>query len=232
MAHSRNSSYMKAVTGLCLIAVIVIIVNMLGKNVEKMDMGKYKANMKSYKNLVPFEEKQKDSVSKLIAGFWVNDKPADKTSPAVSDRIEMKDNGIVWRTITYKFPNDSNDTSVFIRAFTAWVPPFASNIDTQNLLTFDVHIIRQTFAGIDTCYDNPSPDTTWIILKTADGFEMDGKKYTSYDTTDLAHFFPEGAVAMVDAVSVNPCKSGYITKEYRDLALPPETSLQNTKEKQ
>lgn len=232
MAH-KNSGYMKAVLGICLIAVIFIIIKMLNHNFDKIDMDDYKSKMKNYKNLLPFEEKQKDSVSALVAGFWVNDKPADKTNPGISDRIEMKENGIVWRTLTYKYPADSADTSTFIRAYTAWVPPFATNINNTKLITFDVHIIRQTFAGIDTCYANPNPDTTWEITLLPNGnISTGGSEYTKFDTTDLQHFFPEGAVAMVDAVTVNSCVNGYLTKNFRELALPAKTSLQITKEKQ
>ena len=230
MARS-NAGLIKALMGITLIVLIVMVINNLSKKADLQDFDKYKAKINNYKNLNPFSEPQKDSVSKELAGFWQYDRPAKDTSPGISDRIEIKDNGIIWRVITYKYPTSASDSSIFTIASTSYLRPFASNKDNPSFLTFDLHIIRQTFAGKDTCYSNPNPDTTWEILRTAEGLQLGNMIYTAFDTSDMEHFFPVGAVAMVDAVTVDPCSKIFLTSDYRDQALQqPSTSLPDQKE--
>jgi hypothetical protein len=167
----------------------------------------------------------------VLAGFWQYDRAANDTNPGIRDRIEIKDNGIIWRVIIYKFPTPTSDTNIFVKASTGYLRPFASNKDNPSLLTFDLHIIRQTFAGKDTCYSNPNPDTTWEILRLANGLQTGNITYTPFDTSDMSHFFPKGAVAMVDAITVNQCNKDFLTTDYRELAIQqPSVSLPNQKE--
>lgn len=225
---SSNSSYMKAFAGVILIAVIIAVVNNFSKKADIQDYSKYKEKIDNNKRLHPFSETQKDSVSLLLAGFWQYDKPAvDTSTPGISDRIEIKENGIIWRVITYKYLTSANDTARFMHAMTAYLRPFASRKDNPSHLTFDTHIIRQTFAGTDTCYGIGTVDTTWEIIRTQNSLLMNHVTYVPFDTSDLAHFFPQRAVAMVDDVKVNPCKSAYLQKDFRALALKqPNHSLQ------
>lgn len=232
MARS-NAGYMKALMGIALIVMIGLLINSLSKKADIKDYSKYKAKISNNKKLNPFSEPQKDSVSKVLAGFWQYNKAANDTNPGISDRIEIKDNGIIWRVVTYKYPTSASDTAIFIKASTAYLRPFANNKDNPSFLTFDLHIIRQTFAGKDTCYSNPTPDTTWEILRTENGLQTGNTTYVPFDTSDLTHFFPDGAVAMVDAVTVNPCSKDFLTKDYRELAIQqPSASLPHQKESQ
>lgn len=232
MARS-NSGYTKALMGIALITMIVLLINNLSKKAELQDYSKYKAKINNYKNLIPFSEQQKDSVSKEVAGFWQFNKAAEGTNPGITDRIEIKDNGIIWRVVTYKYLTPTNDTAIFVKASTAYLRPFASNKDNPSFLTFDLHIIRQTFAGKDTCYSNPNPDTTWEILRSDTELQTGNTTYTPFDTSDLMHFFPEGSIAMVDAVTVNPCSNDFLIKDYRELAIQqPSASLPHQKETQ
>lgn len=217
---SSNTSYLKAFAGIILIVVIISIVNNFSKKADIQDYSKYKAKIDNNKKLRPFSENQKDSVSLLLAGFWQYDKPAvDTSTPGISDRIEINKNGIIWRAITYKYLTSTNDTSRFMHAMTAYLRPFASSKDNPSHLTFDTHIIRQTFAGADTCYGIGNVDTTWEIIRGPNNLQMNNVTYIPFDTSDLAHFFPQGAVAMVDDIKINPCKSVYSQKDFRALAL-------------
>jgi hypothetical protein len=232
MARS-NSGYMKAIMGTVLLVMVVLLINNLSKKADIQDYDKYKAKIINNKRLNPFSEPQKDSVSKEVAGFWHYEKSATETSAGISDRIEIKDNGIIWRVVTYKYPTAASDTAIFIKASTAYLRPFASNKDNPSFLTFDLHIIRQTFAGKDTCYSNPNPDTTWEILRGVNELQTGSITYTPFDTSDLTVFFPEGAVAMVDAVTVNQCSKNFLSKDYREQAIQkPSTSLPHQKETQ
>ncbi len=231
MARS-SSSYMKAALGVVMMVIVALVINNLSKKADTDDYAKYKAGIENNKKLNPFSEPQKDSVGKLIAGFWVSDKAADSINPAVFDRIEIKDNGIVWRVITYKFPQDSVDTAVFTHAYTSYLRAFASNKDNASLLTLDNKILQQVFAGYDTCYANPSPDSTWIMRFTEKGLETGGKLYTAFDTNDLSIFFPKGAVKMVNDITIVQCKNGVSPTNFRDLSILQATSLQTKKEPQ
>jgi hypothetical protein len=231
MARS-SSGYMKAALGVVMMVIVALVINNLSKKADINDYAKYKAGVENNKKLNPFSEPQKDSVGKLIAGFWVSDRVADSINPAIFDRIEIKDNGIVWRVITYKFPQDSIDTAVFTHAYTSYLRAFASNKDNPSLLTLDNKMLQQVFAGYDTCYANPTPDSTWIMQFTEKGIESGGKLYTAFDTTDLSRFFPQGAVKMVNDINIVQCKNGVPPTNFRDLSILQTTSLQTEKEQQ
>jgi len=231
MARS-SSGYMKAALGVVMMIIVALIINSLSKKADVDDYAKYKAGVENNKKLNPFSEPQKDSVGTLIAGFWIHDKAADSISPAIFDRIEIKDNGIVWRVITYKFPQDSIDTAVFTHAYTSYLRAFASNKDNPSLLTLDNKMLQQVFAGYDTCYANPTPDSTWIMRLTDKGIESGGKLYSPFDTTDLSSFFPKGAVKMVNDINIVQCKNGVSPTNFRDLSILQTTSLQTEKEQQ
>jgi hypothetical protein len=231
MARS-SSGYMKAALGVVMMIIVALVINNLSKKADINDYAKYKAGVESNKKLNPFSEPQKDSIGKLIAGFWVCDKAADSINPAIFDRIEIKDNGIVWHVITYKYPQDSIDTAVFTHAYTSYLRAFASNKENPSLLTFDNKMLQQVFAGYDTCYANPTPDSTWIMRLTEKGIESGGKLYTAFDTTDLSTFFPKGAVKMVNDINIVQCKNGISPTNFRDLSILQTTSLQKEKEQQ
>lgn len=231
MARS-SSGYMKAALGIVMMIIVALVINNLSKKADIDDYAKYKAGVENNKKLNPFSEPQKDSVGRLLAGFWVCDKPADSINPAIFDRIEIKENGIVWRVITYKYPQDSIDTAVFTHAYTSYLRAFASNKDNASLLTLDNKILQQVFAGYDTCYANPAPDSTWIMRLTEKGIESSGKLYTAYDTTYLSTFFPKGAVNMVNDINIVQCKNGVSPTNFRELSILQTTSLQKEKEQQ
>jgi hypothetical protein len=218
MARSKNASYIKALLGIILIIVIMSVINKISKNADIENYDKYKAKIDNNKKLNPFAEAQKDSVSTLFAGFWQNESLPQGTAPGICDRIEMKKNGIVWRVKTYKYLTSTNDTAYFMHAMTGYLRPFANRKDITSLYTFDMHIIRQTYIGKDTCYGLADIDTTWEITRNENSLKMGNTEYIPYDTTDLAHFFPEGAIALVDAITINACKKDYLTKEYQELA--------------
>jgi hypothetical protein len=231
MARS-SSGYMKAALGVVMMVIVALVINNLSKKADIDDFAKYKAGVENNKKLNPFSEPQKDSVGRLIAGFWVSDKPSDSINPAIFDRIEIKENGIVWRVITYKWPQDSIDTAVFTHAYTSYLRAFASNKDNASLLTLDNKILQQVFAGYDTCYANPTPDSTWILRTTDKGIESGGKVFTAFDTSDLSKFFPNGAVKMVNDINIVQCKNGVSPTNFRELSILQTTSLQTEKEQQ
>lgn len=216
MPKTSRQSYIKALFMIVMIILVAFVINKLSKKADIEDYGKYKAQIDSYKQMITFKEEQKDSATIPFAGFWQLDIPAKgMDSPGKSDRIEFKRNGIIWRVITSKQPTATGDTITFRQAYTAYLRPFASFKNNASKVTFDVHMIRQTFmVGLDTCYGESNWDTTWEIIRNPQGIRILDNQYSQFDTTDLKHFFPEGAIDKVEAVSISQCEKGFSFEKF------------------
>lgn len=227
---TAKSSYIKAGLGIILIIILMGIINTMSKKADVEHYDQYKAKIDNNKSLNPFTEEQKDTAIVPFVGFWQYDRPPKDTVPGFSDRIEVKRNAIIWRVTTWKFLTPSGDTSYFMHALTAYMKPFASKKNNPKHLTFDTHIIRQTFIGKDTCYGLARVDTTWEMLRTPEGIRVKDANYIPYDTTDLSHFFPDGSIKLVDALTINACRSNPLTANLREIAFIPSKSLPAEKE--
>jgi hypothetical protein len=217
MAKSSSSSSMKSLIGLVVaLIIVVIVINKFSKNADIQDYSKYKEKVDMYKELSPFPEETKFSALPPFTGFWQFNKPQnDISTPWTSDRIEIKDNGIIWRVRTAILNKQGGDTIQFMHASTAYIRPFAKFKSDSQRVIFDVRIIRQSYmAGTDTCYGISNFDTTWEMARTSDGLVFSNYTLTPFNTTDLKHFFPEGAVAVVDAVSLNKCSHGFSLEKF------------------
>lgn len=211
--------------GIVLIIVIMTIINKLSKKADIQDYGKYKEKIDMYKELIPFSEDQKEAAVAPFSGFWQFNKVTnDSSTPWTSDRIEIKKNGIIWRVRTAILTNQAGYSIPFMHASTAYIRPFAKfKTDSQRVI-FDVRIIRQSFiTKTDTCYGASNFDTTWEITRTGGNLNFSNFQFSTFDTTDLKHFFPEGAINVVDAVSVNACRQDFSLEKFakdNDINLP------------
>lgn len=214
--RSRPSNTKTLVGMIAILIVVVIVINKFSKSADIQDYSKYKEKADLYKQLSPFPEETRMSALPPFVGFWqFNKVQNDASTPWTSDRIEIKDNGIIWRVRTAILNKPSGDTLRFMHASTAYIRPFAKfKTDSQRVI-FDVRIIQQSYiAGNDTCYGQSNFDTTWDISRTSDGLAFSNYTLTPFDTTDLKHFFPEGAIAVVDAVSLNRCSQGFSLEKF------------------
>jgi hypothetical protein len=217
MVKRSSPSNTKTLVGLIAILIVVIVViNKFSKNADIQDYSKYKEKADLYKQLAPFPEETRMSALPPFVGFWqFNKVQNDQSTPWTNDRIEIKDNGIIWRVRTAVLNKQSGDTVSFMHASTAYIRPFAKFKSDSQKVIFDVRIIQQSYiGGTDTCYGQSNFDTTWEMDRTSDGLAFSNYTLTPFDTTDLKHFFPEGAIATVDAVSLNKCSQGFSLEKY------------------
>jgi hypothetical protein len=185
-----------------------------------------------------FNEEVKDSVKKKISGFWYCTNAACPSVPflKISDRMELKDNGIFWQVKRSMISLPSGDSAVFLSVITGYMNPYSRVKTCSDSIACQVHFIAQvTASGSDTCYEeilHPSQDsiksvmpqllrtrqnqgeaavdTVWDIVANGKRFEFEGRSYSSYDTSGqaLSSFFPPGALKLVGKISLNKCRSG------------------------
>jgi hypothetical protein len=233
-----QKSYQKALYLAIAFVVVLVIANSLVKVVSH-SMNSLKANSgPANPNIVVFDEKDKDPIKKRIAGFW---RCGGAKSPAfpflrVSDRIELKDNGIFWRVKHTTIVLPSGDSAAFSMVMTGYANPYSKSRSDSDSMSFQVHFIGQVLiSGKDTCYveharmsndpkksvmpdilrtpqrqqDEGVVDTVWDIVANGEVFDFEGISYSKYDTAGpgLGSFFPAGATKLVGRISVPECSN-------------------------
>jgi hypothetical protein len=161
-----------------------------------------------FTKLEQYTGEQKDSIKAAIAGFWVYE--SDSAGPLhLRDRIELKDNGIAWRTIQYRvvFPAGESESLTHIQH--AYCNPYAPAGESPGHMYAESRIIRQVYVyQNDTCYGQSHEDAIWELRADGTRFELKGRRYASYGDRDLAIFFPEGAIDLIDDITVEKCPVG------------------------
>lgn len=160
-----------------------------------------------------------------VSGYWQRIEPEQLPDKpySISDRIELKTNGIFWQvhTLTLRLPG--GDTATYTHIQTGYLNPFKLTGNDSSTILIDALTSSQVFAGaVDTCYI-PSLATALrkqssllgmsqevfakSLRRSADTLFIDGRAYTGYDTTThpLADFFPRGSTELVDKVSLSEC---------------------------
>jgi hypothetical protein len=189
-------------------------------------------------NITLFNEDEKDLVKKNISGFWYCTNASCPSVPflKISDRIELKGNGIFWQVKRTMISLPSGDSAVFLSVITGYMSPYSRIKTCADSMACQIHFIAQVSAsGSDTCYEeilHPSQDsnksvvpqilrtrqnqgeaavdTVWDIVANGKRFEFEGRSYSPYDTSGQAlySFFPSGALKLVEKISLNKCKTG------------------------
>jgi hypothetical protein len=194
--------------------IVLIFFVIASKNVKSVDTGaKILNGVTRYKG---FSEKEKDNLKLKNAGFWQYSSDISPTIN-VSDRIELKTNGIFWQVTLYTIGLPSGNSTRFTHIITGYMNPFcklaANNTDS---ILCDVHTIKQAFImGKDTCYAPSDVDTTWNVIANGKRFGIGDRNYAPYDTAHgaLFRFFPEGVLSIVDKIALlqSPHGNGFIT---------------------
>jgi len=189
--------------------VIVLIFFMTTSKHEKsIDDGSFLLNgLAKYPG---FAETQKDSLKRRNAGFWHYASDTNTANPMIfmTDRFELKTNGIFWQVTDYTIGLPSMKSTRFMHIVTGYMNPFAKTGAGLDSIVCDVHIIRHAYVrGNDTCYGPSNFDTTWKVVANGRRFELGGNVYSPYDTSGhaLFSFFPKGALAIVDKVKIYQC---------------------------
>lgn len=194
--------------------IVLIFFMIASKNVKSVETGSKILNgVTRYKG---FSEKEKDGLKLRNAGFWQYASDSASTIN-VSDRIELKTNGIFWQVTQYTINLPSGRSTRFMHVITGYMNPFcmlaANNKDS---ILCDVHTIKQSIImGKDTCYAPSNVDTTWCVVANGERFGIGDRNYARYDTAGAAlfRFFPEGALNIVDKITLlqSPPGSGFIS---------------------
>jgi hypothetical protein len=179
--------------------IVLIFFLIASKNVKSVDTGSKILNgVTRYKG---FSEKEKDALRLRNAGFWQYASDISATI-SVSDRIELKTNGIFWQVTQYAIGLPSGNSTRFMHVITGYLNPFCKLAENnRDSILCDVHTINQTFImGHDTCYGASNSDTTWNVTANGKRFELGNRAYAAYDTAGgaLFRFFPSGVLDIID----------------------------------
>jgi hypothetical protein len=190
---------------------IVMIFFIMTSKHEKSDDPQFQI-MNGMAKYSSFDDKKKEELKKRNGGFWqfASDTNTDNATFYMTDRIELKTNGIFWQVSEYTLGLPSKQTARFTKIVQGYLNPFAKEGKSLDTLVCDVHIIRQAYImGKDTCYGPSNTDTTMVVVANGKRFEFEGKVYAPYDTAGpaLSAFFPKGAVDIVDKISIHQCQN-------------------------
>jgi hypothetical protein len=212
-------------------------------------------------NLVDLDTNEVASIKKKNAGFWFCSGIQDRRMPflSVSDRIELKDNGIFWRVRHDAIHLPSGDSVGFTAVTNGYMQPFYKSKTRADSIVCQVHFIGQVMtAGSDTCYiehtrmsDDPkksvmpdilrtkrlagevASDTAWDIIADGNHFGFDGREYSVYDTAGpaLYSFFPKGATRLVGKISVVRCSNGMYIETFAKQAIVKDFAAMSVQER-
>jgi hypothetical protein len=202
--HVRKTSSKNSFSKALILGVILIIALLFYKRISEKGLPQNLFSMLEQESVDPkaytlFAEEQKDSVNRAIAGFWTfNTTASDSQILNISDRIELKDNGIIWRTREFGLAASADTIKTLLVSY-AYIRPFSFFKDNSKKLVCEARIIREALiTGSDTCFSPGNVDEVWILTAGKDIFELDGRKYVSYGNADLTLFFPEKALDIID----------------------------------
>ncbi len=177
----------------------------------------------------PFEEERKKEITESLAGFWTHDSEegSDHRNMSVHDRIELIDNGIIWRVKTEEYYLPAGDTASLTTIIQAFLHPGFFAEESTQTISCDIRVLKKVLIhNNDTCYKPvysqqedgwkqdtvwyPLDEQTWYVRRNGDSLFLDGKIYQSYGDKPLDRFFPEGAIDLVDNIAVERCPSRLI----------------------
>ncbi len=178
-----------------------------------------------YSNLIEFTEEEKDSVKKVVAGFWTYTSDTG-SNPFIKDRVEIKDNGYIWQVEKIQCKLPSGRKKSLTHAVFAYLYPSSKGVEDSTRINCIERILNQVWIeDEDTCeireyIDDGGEIRDYLnvikdVYTDKDKFEMDNREYTLYKHTDISGFFPPGIIEFVynlSAVKDVPNKSEYTLK--------------------
>ena len=151
-----------------------------------------------YKGAKRFSEESKALYLKGIAGFWTFDLEKIAGGKLISkrDRLEIKENGIIWEVVEWKMTMPGADsTETFYHIRTAFINPYG--VSKGDSLS-DVYILSQEFIGTgDTCFGGYNYSELWQISRRGENIEISKRNYRQYKG-DRGDFFPRGIIDIVE----------------------------------
>ena len=160
-----------------------------------------------------FNNEVKDSVKKSIAGFWTLNTSIRK-NVILDDRIELMDNGMIWRIKHFTFSLPSGKTVELTQLINAYINPYTkAPDDPAGRIICEMRTLRQVWLhDEDTCDIKNFTDNLVKIFGDGNSFELENRPYTKYTNSDVSNFFPEGQLYIIHKltrVDETQSKSGY-----------------------
>jgi hypothetical protein len=151
-----------------------------------------------YKKVYRFSEQEKADFINKHAGLWQfnietmeNGKIVKKT-----DRLEIKQNGIVWQVTEWDIPMPSDTVVPFRQIRTAFIKPYGV---MKNDSMCDAFILTQAFTDrTDTCFGAWNYPELWSFQRDGASLIFNQRRYASYNG-EPGDFFPRGSIAYVQS---------------------------------
>ncbi|MGD9202715.1 MAG: hypothetical protein PVI26_14230 [Chitinispirillia bacterium] len=159
-----------------------------------------------------FSDEVKDSVKKAIAGFWILNTPIQKNI-LLNDRIELKDNGIIWRIKHFTFSLPSGKNVELTQLINAYINPYTNPSDDFSNVICEMRTLRQVWLyDGDTCDIRNFNDDLVKVFGDGNSFELENRRYTKYTDPDLSNFFPKDQLYIIHKLTRSDetqSKAGY-----------------------
>jgi hypothetical protein len=180
-----------------------------------------------YKGAQRFSEESKPRYLKGIAGFWTFDLEKIAGGKLISkrDRLEIKENGIVWEVVEWKMTMPGADSAeTFYHIRTAFINPYG--VLKGDSLS-DAYILSQEFIGAgDTCFGGYNYSELWQISRRGEYLEISKRNYRLYKG-DIEDFFPHGIIDLVEK-SENQLYYDTIVEGYKENRLNSVFNIRKT----
>jgi len=171
-----------------------------------------------------FSDERRELEKKKFAGFWefVTD-TLDSGALQERDRIELKDNGIVWEVREFVIRLPLGDSAGFTQVIHAYMNPYGLIKKDTGVTVCEARILRQVMISKgDTCYGPSQVDCTWRARRSGNVLELEHRRYSPYGNAPLSSFFPAGAIDLINKVSIAECPEGWTPISFAEKAVAAE----------
>ena len=205
---TSKTSFVQAV-----LLIVFLVLGYLGYSVLKKGGGTAGLNsfvnmeVEDFRALKSMKEEQKHALQKTFGGFWVYS-TADTFAPVrKEERLELRDNGIIWQVIRWQVAYPDEDTVFYYQIRHGYLNPYSVAADGRSIVC-EVRTIRQVFMqNDDTCFGQSQVDELWQARIDGSLLVMNRKRYQQYHG-ELSLFFPGGMIDLIDELIMNDCRHG------------------------
>ncbi|MBN1578041.1 MAG: hypothetical protein JW913_15885 [Chitinispirillaceae bacterium] len=203
---TAKSSYVQAILLLVFLALGILGYKVLKKGGFTSGLNAFiNMDVKDFRSLQSMKEEQKLSLQKSFGGFWVNRTADPDALIRKNDRLELRDNGIIWQVVHWLVLYPCGDTGSYYHIRHGYLNPYSVAADRRSIVC-EVRTIRQIFIyGADTCFGRSQVDELWQTRKEDSLLVMNRKRYLPYHG-ELSDFFPEGMIDLIDKPMLKDCE--------------------------
>ena len=165
-------------------------------------------DISDFRSLQSMDEEKKNTLKKVLGGFWVYT-TKDSLAPVQKDeRLELRDNGIIWQVNRWRVAYPDADTAEYYHVRYGYLNPYSIAADEKSIVC-EVRSIRQVFiVDDDTCFGESQVDELWQTRIHDSLLVLNRKRFMPYHG-ELAGFFPEGMIDLIDKLIINDCTGNF-----------------------